>query len=319
MSGEKKCIVIGGGGFIGTELVRQLARTGRSITVIGRRAPRHVTLPQTCSYLQGDFGDPDVLKNCLQPGCEVVALASATVPATSANDPAYEAQANLLPTIRLFQAAVAHQVGRLLLISSGGTVYGDSDGLPISETHAKNPLSPYGITKLAIEQFGLFFLRSAGLPLVIARPSNAYGAFQPNTREQGIIPALFDAALNRRVITLYGAADSVRDYVAVTDLAGALVGLLEKGEFGEAYNVGTSCGTSNQTLLDTINAMVADDGFRVEAEIKARRAFDVGTNILNSQKLRDVTGWCPDVSLESGLREVWNARKTLADPNKPCC
>ena len=76
MSVEKRCVVIGGAGFIGSELVDQLTRTGRSLTVVGRRARSLATLPEACSYQRGDFGVPGILEKCLQPGCEIVVLAS---------------------------------------------------------------------------------------------------------------------------------------------------------------------------------------------------------------------------------------------------
>src|SRR5690606_36441288 len=146
-------------------------------------------------YMPGNVEDVAFMNGLLE-GCdELVDLAYATVPKTSFDDPVHDVLVNLPATVSLLRQAANFSLKRVLLVSSGGTVYGNAAYLPIDEAHPTNPVSPYGITKLAAEKYALLFHRLEGLPVVIARPSNPYGPNQMGNLGQGFIAAAMLATL----------------------------------------------------------------------------------------------------------------------------
>ena len=301
-----RCCLIGGSGFIGSHLALLLAASGRELTVVGRSAAPLRKLPPGTSYVSGNYGDQQLLRKLLAQADEVIDLAYATVPQTSFADPVFDIQANLPPSVSLLQRAGEARLRRIVLISSGGTVYGVAKTLPITEAHPTNPISPYGITKLTIEKYGLMFHRLARLPVIIVRPGNAYGPGQFSETGQGFVAAAIARVLGRREVTIYGREGTVRDYVHVTDLARGILCALEHGQPGCCYNIGTGVGRSNLDVLKTIEPLASAHGRRIELRVDAQRGFDVPANILDSARLRETSGWTPQVSFEAGIAETWN-------------
>jgi len=303
---EKSCVVIGGAGFLGKSLVKLLVAGKRSVTVVGRRTLEEAKIPDRCEYLRGDYNDRSFLRSVLRPGCEVIDLAYATVPKSSYQDPVFDLLSNLPASVGLLQEAAACGAKKVLFVSSGGTVYGPAKNFPINEEHPTEPISPYGITKLAIEKYARMFSRSSGLHVVVARPANAYGESQRPGTGQGFIAAAVHAALNSVPIEVFGTDGTIRDYIHVEDIADGLVNVLDSGANGECYNIGTGIGSSNRQIIDLIEGMATATGFKLEVDAKPPRSFDVPENVLDSSKLAGISGWKPRVSLKQGIERVWN-------------
>jgi len=309
----KTTIVFGGGGFLGRYLVDSLLCSGREILAAGRRPRDEVKLPNDCGYIQGDCGDRDFLRKILKPGCDVVHLAYATVPKTSYDDPVFDLLSNVSPSVALLQECLGAEVAKLLVVSSGGTIYGNALSSPITELQATHPISPYGITKLTIEKYAQMFCKASGLNVVIARPSNAYGEGQAAGTGQGCIAAAMRAAFSGSMRRVYGGSECVRDYIHVQDCAAGLVAVLDHGIGGESYNLGTGGGKSNKDVVDAICDLAEKSGKRLKAEYRAKRVFDVAHNVLDCSKLRDLSGWKPRISFQEGLERVWgNLRESPA-------
>jgi UDP-glucose 4-epimerase len=301
-----RCCLIGGSGFIGSHLAALLAAKGRRLTVVGRSAVPLRKLPPGAQYASGDYADLQFLRKVLAQADEVIDLAYATVPQTSFADPVFDIQANLPPSVSLLRCAGEARLRRIVLISSGGTVYGVAKTLPITEEHPTNPISPYGITKLTIEKYGLMFHRLAELPVIIVRPGNAYGPGQISETGQGFVATSIARVRDRREVTIYGQEGTIRDYVHVTDIARGIVSALEHGQPGCCYNIGTGVGKSNLDVLRTIEPLASTYRRRIELRIEERRGFDVPVNILDSARLREISGWTPQVPFEAGIGETWN-------------
>ncbi len=301
-----RCCLIGGNGFIGSHLAPLLAANGRRLTVVGRSAVPLRKLPPGAQYASGDYGDLQFLRKLLAQADEVIDLAYATVPQTSFADPVFDIQANLPPSVSLLRCAGEARLRRIVLISSGGTVYGVAKTLPITEEHPTNPISPYGITKLTIEKYGLMFHRLADLPVIIVRPGNAYGPGQLSETGQGFVATSIARVRDRREVTIYGQEGTIRDYVHVTDVARGIVSALEHGQPGCCYNIGTGVGKSNLDVLRTIEPLASTHRRRIELRVEERRGFDVPANILDSARLREISGWTPQVPFEAGIGETWN-------------
>jgi UDP-glucose 4-epimerase len=303
---KRRCLVIGGGGFIGRRVVNLLVEHGRNVTVLGRRPSADAELPAGCHYVHGDYGNRALLSELLSGCAEVVDLAYSTVPKTSYQDPVYDLVSNLPASVGLLQEAAASGVQKVLFVSSGGTVYGPAQHLPIAEDHPTEPISPYGITKLAIEKYARMFSRNSDLHVVVGRPGNAYGESQRPGTGQGFIAAAVHAVLNSVPIEVFGGDGTVRDYIHVEDIADGLVTILDSGANGECYNIGTGIGSSNRQVIDLIEGMATATGFKLEVDAKPPRSFDVPENVLDSSKLTAISGWKPRISLQEGIECVWN-------------
>lgn len=299
-----KVCVIGGGGFIGLWVVQVLMEQGDSVVVMGR-SDRPAALPDEVEYVAAAYGASDALAAVLERVDALVHLAYATVPSTSFSDPIFDLLANVPPTVALFQQAAAAGTGKLVLVSSGGTVYGNVESLPIREDAPTNPISPYGITKLTIERYAHMYQALKGLPVVIARPGNAYGVRRDGGAGGGFVTAAVRAAMKGTVLPVFGDGSAVRDYVHVRDMASGIVAALGHGVPGEIYNIGTGHGLSN----DDVVRRVAEVGGLVPSEIDVRyqpfRGFDVVANVLDASRLQAVSGWRPRTTLDAGIRELW--------------
>jgi len=304
----KTSIIIGGAGFIGRYVVDLLCESGREVVVLGRSSKPNGSLHAACRYVRGDYADRKFLREILKQGCEVIDLAYATVPKTSYEDPAFDLLSNLPASVGLFQEALESGVGRLLIVSSGGTVYGPANQLPIHEDHAAMPVSPYGITKLTTDLYAMMFHRNNGLPVLVARPANAYGEDQRTGTGQGFIAAAIQAILSGREIEIYGVGGTIRDYIHVRDVAAGIVSILENGTDGEIYNLGTGIGTSNAEIVRVLEKLAISDGLTVRTKVLPSRSFDVEANILDSSKLRSASNWTHTVDVEEGVSSMW---KTL--------
>jgi UDP-glucose 4-epimerase len=301
-----RTLVFGGGGFIGSHLVRALHEDGlRRVTVVGRRTHPANRLPDGVRYVQVDVGNTDLVTTLLQDTDEVVDLAYSTVPKTSFDDPMQDLLANLPTTVGVMRQAASLPLRCYLLVSSGGTVYGNVGSSPITEAHPTNPISPYGITKLAAEKYAMMFHQLFGMNAVIVRPGNPYGPNQFGLAPQGFIGAALHAAVRGEKVTVFGERGTIRDYIYISDLVTGLIAALNNGKAGETYNIGTGVGCDNYTVLDRINNVVEADGCRVVYDVAPSRPFDVRSNVLDYSRLKMTTGWAPEINLSTGLSYTW--------------
>ena len=299
-----RCVVFGGAGFLGQHLLAHLASTGRDLVCVDRDRSRAPQLPANCTFVEASE-EPLFYREVMRDADEIVDLAYASVPKTSFEDPVSDIFENLPRVVRLCRAGVESRVTRMALISSGGAIYGQPQGLPISEEHPTNPISPYGITKLAVEKYAMMFHASDRLPVICLRPGNAYGQRQQPFRGQGFVATAIASILLGRAVEVFGETGSIRDYIHVDDICGAITRALDAGQIGAAYNVGTGVGTSNLMILDQLRSLAEADGFQMRVIHHPARAFDVCANVLDSSRIREDTGWRPAISLERGLTCTW--------------
>jgi UDP-glucose 4-epimerase len=301
MSNPSKTLVIGGVGYIGAHLVPQIIATGREVTVLGRSAMPRLALPQGAAYVVGDYAQTELINRLLDSHKEVIHLAYATVPNTSFENPLADLLQNLPPTVNLLSEAARRGV-KLVLVSSGGTVYGEALELPILETHQTKPISPYGVTKLTLESYAYLYAATQSLQFVCVRPANAYGVGQRPFVGQGFISTAIASVIRGMPINIFGQQGTIRDYLYVTDLASGIVSALVKGQLSATYNLGSGIGMSNLDVIKEIEPLMHKIGHSVQVVNLPERAFDVKANILDSTKLREHTGWAPEVDFAQGLR-----------------
>lgn len=304
MKKRLKTLVIGGAGYIGSHTVPLIADSGRQVTVLGRNPIARYKLPENVEYVSGDFGCLNLISNLLEEHQEVVYLAYGSVPKTSFENPMADLLQNLPPAIQLFSEAAIRGV-KLLLVSSGGTVYGQASQLPISENHPTKPISPYGITKLSLENYAYLYAATHELNFICVRPSNAYGEGQRPFLGQGFVSTAIASAIRSIPIKIFGQYGTLRDYLYVSDIASGIVSALQYGHQYETYNIGSGIGMTNIDVINALEELISDIGNKIIIESLPERSFDVKANVLDSTKLKKHTGWKPRIDFMYGLHVTY--------------
>jgi len=310
-----RVLVTGGTGFVGGALVEALCARGHALRVLALGRGPFWRPSLGVEYIDGSIGDAELLKMAVA-GCDVVAhLAWSTVPASSNASPERDVSDNVVGSLRVFEACVTADVKHVLFLSSGGTVYGPPEQLPIEESHRMAPLSSYGITKLAVENYVRLFQNDHGLPYTILRVANAYGEGQNPESVQGAVGVFLRRASRREAITIWGDGEVVRDYIHVSDAVGACVRAIDVGPMNEAFNIGTGVGASLNQLVAAIGRVLGGEPPRVERQ--PSRRYDVHANILNCDKARRLLAWEPQVVLDAGLARTWRWMSSLGGTMPP--
>jgi UDP-glucose 4-epimerase len=302
----KCCCVIGGTGFIGSFVVNVLLGEGRKVIVVGRNEHPTRHLPDNVEYIPGDFGDTYFLRGVLKGVDEIIDLAYATVPKTSYENPVNDILANLPNAVNLLEVASKFKLKKVVLVSSGGVIYGPTDKAPINEEHVTNPISPYGITKLAVEKYAQMFHATHDLPVLCVRPGNAYGETQKPFVGQGFVATAIASILAGKELKLYGKSGTVRDYIYVSDIARGIVAALIHGRPGDAYNIGSGEGKNNKDILEALQPLARAEGLEIKLNTLPLRKYDVPINVLDSSKLYRCAGWKTQVSFNEGIRKTWD-------------
>jgi len=296
-----KVLVIGGCGFIGSHVVDKCLQQGLSVRVMDTRPELYRPPPPGVDYVFHSLSDHRRLADTLSGVDAVVHLASTTVPSTSNLDPAADISGNLVPTVRLLEAMRASGTRKLVFFSSGGTVYGIPTKDPVPEDHPLNPISSYGIVKLAIEQYLRMEQQLHGLEFVALRPANIYGPRQAQVGLLGVIGTYLRKVAEDAPIEIWGDGSVVRDFVHVEDIADLCHRALISGASG-SFNAGSGEGTSISQIVDIIGQTT---GRTLEPVYKPGRNFDVPRVVLDIARARATFGWQPAVPLRRGIGETW--------------
>lgn len=294
-----KILVLGGNGFIGSHVVDHLLAAGHKVRVFDHVPERYREPLKQVEYRLGRFDDTFQVAEALQGVDAVCHLISTTVPGTSNLDPVADVESNLVNTLHLLEQMREKGLHRILYLSSGGTVYGNPESSPIKESHPLNPISSYGIVKVAIEKYLNMYHQIYDLQPIILRPSNPYGPRQGHTGVQGLIGTLLARMLAGEPLEIWGDGSIVRDYMHVNDLARLCVTALES-DVCDVFNAGSGEGHSINQIVDLIREKVADD---VHVNYCQGRAFDVQQVVLDIDRARAQFGWQPEITLGEGLED----------------
>jgi UDP-glucose 4-epimerase len=298
-----RVVVLGGSGFIGSHVVDHLLAAGHDLRVVSRRA-EHVRPPLPgVSHIHTDYRNRKALAEVLA-GCDAVLHAiSSTEPGTGDLDPGRDVFENLIPTIALMEEMLAAGVRRLVYLSSGGTVYGVPQVVPVPEEHPLRPINSYGIVKVAAEAYIQLFSRTRGLSSVILRPSNTYG----ERATQGLVHTLLRRAMDGQIVEIWGDGLLVRDFLQVQDLSRLCVMAVESQVTG-VFNAGTGIGTSVRGLVALVEKVA---GSKLGVQYGPGRSVDTPVSILKSEAARATFGWEPEISLQDGLARTWAWQQSL--------
>lgn len=305
-----RALVVGGNGFIGAHLAEGLRARGHAVRVLDPCPARADTDWSDIDYMQGAYTDSSLLNGALDGIDTVFHLASTTVPASSNRDPAYDVSSNLLGALGLFAAIEAKGIRRVVFFSSGGTVYGNPETLPVGEGHPLHPISSYGIVKIAIEQYLSMFHHLDRLDPLILRPSNPYGPRQSATGGQGFVAAALARMRGDSPLQIWGDGGIVRDYIYIDDLVELAIRAAASAECG-VFNAGSGAGHSLNAIRAAIER-VAGRAMRVEH--LPGRGFDVREIVLDIAAANARFDWRPEVDLDVGIARTWQWFSSAPDP-----
>lgn len=286
-----------GPGFIGLKLALRLAGMGLPVQTLGHSLPPP-NLPANIDWIHADIRDSAALDRALSGAGIVYHMFSATVPGSAEQNPLLDLEGNVGLTLDLLGRCVKARVKKLLFVSSGGTVYGVPQSLPIAEVAATRPISIYGAGKLAIENYLHCYRHLHGLDYAVLRLSNPYGEGQRLDRKQGAIVTFMHQALKREAITIWGDGEVVRDYLHVGDVIEALVLAAHTTTPDQIFNIGSGIGLSLNQILAALQPLFPEP---LSVRYLESRNFDVPANVLDISRARQQLGWQPRTTLPEGL------------------
>jgi len=298
------CLVLGGGGFMGSHVCEALLNKGCRVRIFEKEWMNKENVQDFISHvewLEGDFMNQRHLREIVKGMDFVIHCICTTLPQNSNENPVYDISSNLISTLHLLEAIRNSGVKRTIFFSSGGTIYGLQKLGPISEDHRTDPRCSYGIQKLAIEKYLGLYHHLYDLDYVILRVANTYGERQRPHHSQGAVTVFLYKTLKGEEIEIWGDGSVVRDYVHVSDVADAVVNLLKYHGKHRLFNISSGIGLSLRELIHKIENVT---GLPARVRFTLGRSFDVPANVLDNSLAKRELLWSPQMGLEEGLRRT---------------
>jgi len=306
------CLITGGGGFLGSHLAEKLLKKDYKVRILElpqKEYPNLTSVIDKIELIKGDFTNSSIVQSVVKDIDFVFHLASTVLPQDSMENFAFDIESNVIGSIQLFEACRKQKIKKIIFSSSGGTVYGIPQNLPIPETHPTYPICSYGITKLTIEKYLNLYHHLYNLDYIVLRSSNFYGGRRESFRRQGAIDVFLHKVKHKEPIVIWGDGKIIRDYIYIEDAVEAFILSCEKETKNKIFNIGDGKGTSLNELLVLIKEVTGEE---FEIRYEQCRPFDVPANILDIERAKTELGWEPKVSLRDGISKVWQYFQKLA-------
>lgn len=307
---QKTICVSGGAGFIGSHLADAFLACGHRVLVLDDLSSgRRENVPAGAELHILDIRSADAATLVTNAGIDVLVHQAAQMDVRrSVADPAFDADVNVVGSLRLFEAARRGGVRQILFASTGGAIYGEQEVFPATEEHPLAPLSPYGVSKLAVEHYLFYYATTFGLDVTCLRYANVYGERQSPHGEAGVVAIFLDRLLKRQTPTINGDGLQTRDYVHVSDVVKANLAMLGRPGFG-IFNVGTGRETTVVELYETLARALKID---LPANHGPAKTGEQRRSAIDPRKLKDATGLEALLSLEAGLGRTASWFRTRA-------
>ena len=302
MPETRSVLITGGAGFIGSHLADAFLAEGKRVVILDDLSTGQASrLPGPARFVEGDIRNFDFAALLEAEKVDTIVHHAAQIDVRkSVEDPVFDAEVNVLGTIRIAKAALESGVTQIIFASSGGAIYGDPEGFAADEKHATNPVSPYGVAKLAGEKY-LFGL-AHGTPLLVTalRYANVYGPRQDGRGEAGVVGIWMARLLEGKPCVIFGDGLNSRDFVYVGDVVSANRAAASKRLAG-VYNVGTGVETNVNSLWDEVARAC---GSSAKAAHEAAKPGEQRRSVLDVAKGRAALGLPEPVRLADGLRRT---------------
>lgn len=293
-----RCCILGGGGFIGINLARYLRAQGHEVRVFGRAS----TLVPAMAGIEtriGEFADAAAVRNAVGDQDVVFHLIGSSNPVIAENERISEIRENIVNTIHLLECGREGMFSRLIFLSSGGTVYGIQEQMPIREEASQWPICSYGVVNATIERYLHLYCHLYGLDYRIARLSNPFGEYQVARKGQGLVATLLRCAILDEAVNIVGDGSIIRDYVYIQDAVDAIARVAWYRGQERVFNIGTGIGYSVMDLIGMVEGMA---GLAIRRNHLPPRRIDVPVNILDIGRAAAHLDWRHHTPMDLALR-----------------
>jgi len=304
---NKRVLVTGGAGFVGSNLVDHIAQMGASVTVLDDLFTgelKNISALDHIKFVEGSVCDRELVQELVRRSEIVFHLAARNI-IISTKNPYEDLNVNVVGTFNVLEAARKCRIKRVVYTSSA-SVYGNSRYLPINEDDQLNILNPYAASKLAGENYCMAFYETYEVPITILRYSNVYGYHQsPRNPYCGVVSKFLNSALEKKPLQIHGDGEQTRDFTFVNDAVEAtILSAVSPKVVGEVLNIGTGKETSVNHLASLIKKL-CDNGLKT-VHIDRRDIDNLRRRVLNIEKTRKFLRWIPNTHLKEGLRLTYS-------------
>ncbi len=303
-----KILVTGGAGFIASNISDALINEGHTVFILDNLSTGfEKNINPKAVFIKADICDKEIAGLFEKEKFDVVNHHAAQMDVRrSVADPAFDANTNIIGTINLLQNCVKTGVKKFMFASTGGAVYGEQNYFPADEEHSTFPLSPYGISKLAVEKYLHFYKAQYGLNYTILRYANIYGPRQNPFGEAGVVAIFSSKLLKNEQPVINGSGLQTRDYVFAGDVVKANL-LTLNDEVSDVYNIGTAIETNVNELFNILNSVT---GNKLKEKHGPAAPGEQMRSVISSSKILKKLGWKPSTVLEEGLQKTVEFFKT---------
>jgi UDP-glucose 4-epimerase len=301
-----KILITGGFGFIGSETALALCND-HNVSIITRSKNIPILLEGVIHKIKifnGSFDEQNLLDSILPDINLIIHTACTTVPENSTINPVHDIETNVISTIKLLESSKKHGVKKIIYLSSGGVVYGNTNEKIINELHPTNPISSYGVTKLMNEKYIQYYSILYNIDYTIFRIANAFGPNQSGKNNQGVIAHWLKKCKENEPLEIWGNENIVRDYIYIDDIVNAITTSINEKTNG-IYNIGTGNGVSLIKLAETILEIIPTKS-AIKTVKSNSRLFDIEYNNLDCTLFISKSSWKSKVSLKEGILKSYN-------------
>jgi UDP-glucose 4-epimerase len=297
-----KILVTGGAGFVGSHVAERYLSAGWKVAVVDNLSSgRRDNVPEGAAFYELDVRDMEFAEVVAAERPDVISHHAAQMDVRiSTTEPAFDADVNIVGSIKIVEAALGAGVKKFLFASTGGAVYGEPEELPVTEETPARPISQYGCSKLAVERYLYLYNVQRGLDYVALRYPNVYGPRQNPHGEAGVTAIFALKMLDGEPCIIYGDGTESRDYVYIDDVVNAHV-LAIDGDFNGVLCIGSSKETTVPEIFDELSALTGND---VEPRREPLRPGEIHRICISGVKAKEILGWEPKVSFDDGLARL---------------
>ncbi|MBU1349887.1 MAG: NAD-dependent epimerase/dehydratase family protein [Patescibacteria group bacterium] len=299
---QKKILVTGGAGFIGSHIVDTLIQDGYAVVVVDNLSTGNkANLNPKAKFYEIDICDKKVEKIFKIEKPELVCHQAGHINVRySVENPIFDAKHNIIGSLNILQNCVKYKIQKIIFASSGGALYGEAETIPTPEIYPTQPVSPYGIAKLSVENYLYYYFKIYGLKFTALRYANVYGPRQNSQGEAGVIAIFAEKILKKQQLIINGNGKQTRDFVFVDDVVNANILGLKNNKTG-SYNVGTGVETD---INQIIQKLVQITGIRIKEKHQSAKIGEQLKSCLSFAKIKKEFGWRPRFNLDKELKKT---------------